>query len=103
MLLPEIIAVFGGSNTMSDPAYPILTISIGGVGIIMHLVTLVRSRQLNISGLTLLLSVALIIAGVCLSRLDIYYTEYLTLAGLLLIAFWIAVPQKKANKKADQN
>lgn len=102
MLLPDILAVFGVNDVMTEPIYPIVTISLGVIGVLLHLITLILNEEFTLSGLILLSSVSLIIAGVCLSRLEVPYMEYLTLAGLLLIALWIAVPQNKQKKKADQ-
>lgn len=103
MLLPDIFSVFGVEDLMTEPIYPMITIALGGVGVILHVLNLFLRKQLSFSAITLLISVALIISGVSLSKLEIANAHYLTLIGLLLVALWIAVPQKKRNKKADQN
>lgn len=102
MLTPDILEVFGVSDVMSEPIYPIITLCLGGLGVIIHFINLIQKKEFSWSAGALLLSVAMIIAGVSLSALNIQYTQYITLAGLLLVALWIAVPQRKHNKKADQ-
>lgn len=101
MLIPDIMDVFGVSDVMTEPIYPIITLSLGAIGIIIHVINLIQHRQFSWSALTLLSSVALIITGVSLSAFNINNIHYVTLAGLLLIGLWIAIPQK--NKKADQD
>lgn len=103
MLIPDIMAVFGVDEVMTHPAYPIITMSLGALGILIHVVNLVKEGEFSLSALTLLVSISLIISGVSLSALNILWTQYLTLAGLLMIALWIAIPQKKGQKKADQD
>lgn len=103
MLLPDILLVFEVEDVMTDPVYPILTMAVGGFGILLHVVSLVKEGGFSFSAFILLTSIALIISGVSLSALNVTGTHYLTLAGLLMIALWIAIPQKKNNKKADQN
>lgn len=103
MLLPDILAVFDVKGVMDGPIYPVITMILGGVGVLMHIINLALQKQLTFTALILLASVGFVIAGVSLSALDYTNTKYLTLAGLLLIAVWIAIPQKKSNKKADQD
>lgn len=103
MLLPDILGVFGFSSLFKDSVNAVLTLSLGALGIVFHIIYLASHKQLSLNALTLLLSVGLIIAGVSLTAFDIPNIHYLTLGGLLLIAAWIAIPQPQKNKKADQS
>jgi len=102
MLLPDILSVFGFTNLFDKHIYALITLIIGGLGILSHVIYLIIQKQMTLTSTTLLASVAFVISGVSLSALDVDNTKYLTLSGLLLIALWIAVPQKKNNIKADQ-
>jgi Ca2+/Na+ antiporter len=103
MLLPDILTVFDVTGVMDSPIYPVITMVLGGVGVLMHVINLVHKKQFTFTALTLLASIGFVIAGVSMSALDYGNMKYLTLAGLLLIVLWIAIPQKKSNKKADQD
>ncbi len=101
MLIPDILSVFGFTNLIDKHIYALITLIIGGAGVVLHVVHLIMNKQMTLTSTILLASVAFVISGVSLSALGFDNTKYLTLSGLLLIALWIAIPQKKNNKKAD--
>jgi peptidoglycan/LPS O-acetylase OafA/YrhL len=103
MLTPSILSVFGVKEVMEDPFYPMLTILLGGVGVLLHAINLFIKKEFSINALALLSSVLFVVLGVSLSTLGYESMKYMTLLGLLIIAFWIAIPQKENKEKADQD
>jgi peptidoglycan/LPS O-acetylase OafA/YrhL len=103
MLLPSILSVFGVNEVMEESFYPILTILLGSMGVLLHAANLLVKQQFSMNALALLSSVLFVISGVSLSSLGYVNMKYLTLFGLLIIALWIAIPQKKNKEKADHD
>jgi len=103
MILPAILSVFGLKDVMEESFYPMLIILLGGVGVLLHAINLFIKKEFSINALALLSSVLFVVLGVSLSTLGYESMKYMTLLGLLIIALWIAIPQKKNKEKADQD
>jgi hypothetical protein len=103
MLLPDILSVFGVNNVMEESFYPMLALLLGSSGVLLHAINLFIKKEFSFTALALLSSVLFVISGVSLSALGYDNMKYMTLFGLLIIALWIAIPQKKNKEKADQD
>jgi peptidoglycan/LPS O-acetylase OafA/YrhL len=95
MLLPFLFMALDAIEMTANPLFPIIALFFGGLGVLIHLFSMLKSDTINGSGLLLLTSILSIIYGFSLSSLGIKNAKYLLLIGALLVAVWIMVPNKK--------
>ncbi|MEX2485377.1 MAG: hypothetical protein WED10_12475, partial [Brumimicrobium sp.] len=93
MLIPFILDYFEWLNNIYF--WPVLSIILVTVGVIIHLINSVQSKNLTLTTAIILLSVLSIIYGFSLVQVHIKNAEYLSLAGILLIVVWLFVPLKR--------
>lgn len=82
-----------------SPLLSVLTLLLGGTGIILHLASVIKNNILNFSTLSLLTGIMAIIFGISFQNLKIENAKYLILFGALLIAVWIMIPNKAKDKQ----
>ncbi len=95
MLLPFILSAFEATDISNHPIFPIVALAFGGLGVMIHMFSLLKTDTLNGSALLLLTSVLSIVYGFSLRSLGVPNAQYLLLIGALLVAVWIMVPNKK--------
>ena len=95
MVLPFVFIAFGADTISENPLFPIFTLIFGGLGVVLHLFSMVKSNTVNGSAVILMISVLSIIYGFALKSLGIENAKYLLLLGALLIAVWIIIPNSR--------
>ncbi|WP_107039010.1 hypothetical protein [Brumimicrobium mesophilum] len=95
MLLPFILIAFDVGEISNNPIFPLIALVFGGLGVIIHIIDLLKSDSFNASALLLLTSILSIIFGFSLSSLGITNAKYLLLVGALLVAVWVIIPNKR--------
>lgn len=95
MVLPFILMAFDAAEISSHPLFPLFALIFGGLGVLIHIFSMLKTDTLNGAALLLMTSVLAIIYGFSLSSLGIPNAKYLLLMGALMVAFWIMVPNKK--------
>lgn len=96
MVIPYLLIAFSATEISNSPIFPLAALIFGGTGVIIHVVTLLKTGTLNSSALLLLLSIMSIIFGFALKSLGVINAKYLLLVGVLLVAVWIMIPNKKS-------
>lgn len=74
--------------------WPVLSIILITVGISIHVFNSAQNGSVNGQTILLLASLFIIVAGFSLTQLDIEYTEYLLLLGLVMVVVWIFTPNR---------
>ncbi|WP_299206949.1 hypothetical protein [Brumimicrobium sp.] len=95
MLLPFFFMMFDAFEISENPIFPVLSLFLGGTGVVLHLLNAVNSKTINSSSLLLLTSILSIIYGFSLNVLGVPNAKYLLLVGALLVAVWIMLPGSK--------
>lgn len=95
MLLPFLLGYFGNLELANSPIMPFFSILFGGAGVLIHLYSTVKNNTISLQVVMLLIAVLAIIYGISFSHLGIENARYLTLAGTILVALWLIVPNKK--------
>ncbi|HLW30439.1 MAG TPA: hypothetical protein VKX29_06250 [Brumimicrobium sp.] len=98
IVLPFILMIFEAFSISENPIFPFLSLLFGGLGVVLHLINIIRTGEINTSSIILLTSILLLIYGFSLNVLDVPNAHYLLLVGTLLIALWIMLPGSKAKK-----
>lgn len=96
IVMPYLLSVFGWRSGVISDATPFIAMVSGTFGVLVHVILLVQSKRLSGNALLLLVSIVLVLFGLALQQLEIKNATYLSLAGVLLIAVWIAIPAKRS-------
>lgn len=95
MLLPFIFMAFEAEKISDNPLFPVVALLFGGLGVMIHLFSMIKSNTISASAVLLLTSVLSIIYGFSLNSIGIPNAQYLLLTGALLVAVWIMIPNNK--------
>ena len=104
MVAPYILNFFGAYKLSMSTVFPlsaiflVSAIFLGGVGVGIHIVLQIKNKTFTASGLMLLLIILTIIVGFSLMALNVPYAKYMLLAGTLLVAIWIIIPNNSKQK-----
>ncbi|MFA5574008.1 MAG: hypothetical protein WC994_03015 [Brumimicrobium sp.] len=98
MVAPYILNFFGAYKLSMSTVFPLSAIFLGGVGVGIHIVLQIKNKTFTASGLMLLLIILTIIVGFSLMALNVPYAKYMLLAGTLLVAIWIIIPNNSKQK-----
>lgn len=100
MILPSMLGYFIGENDsfLFKIPWSYFILSFGSLGVLLFIIKGIKEKQkFNSSTVMMLLGIYLILIGFALEKMDMAYSRYILLAGLLLIALWITIPTKKTN------
>ena len=94
MIFPFVFRAFEAAEISTCLLFPIAALLFGGLGVMIHLFSMLKTGSLNGSALLLLTSILSIIYGFSLSAIGVINAKYLLLTGVLLVAVWISVPNE---------
>lgn len=95
MLLPFLLTYIRLDEVARSPILPFFSILLGGTGVIIHLFSIIKNNTISGQAIILLTAVLAIIFGIAFKSLGIENAKYLTLAGAILVALWLILPNKK--------
>ncbi len=95
IIAPYLFSVLGWDSLIVGKVTPFIAIVAGTLGILVHFYLLIRAQKISGNGVLLLVSILLVIYGLAFQQLLIKNATYFSLAGVLLIALWIALPTKR--------
>lgn len=93
MIIPFALDYFELLNNHSF--WPILSIVLISVGIVLHIINSAVNHSLNFQTIILLLSVLIIVLGFSLTQLRVEFAKYLLLLGMVLVFIWLFIPNGK--------